>query len=122
MKIRIPGSDSKVASTVLLIFWFAVTLGLVITLTFFKPTSTAGKDSYLLALLPLIPLLISGIICRVVLPKADTMAKALPAFIIGIAMAGAGGFLGIFLGLPIWGAGALMGLFQFTPFWTKGMK
>lgn len=102
--------------------WFAITAGLVMMSIFIRPSDPVGKTSLYLALLPVIPLLISGIIRWVALPRTNTILTALPTFTIGLLMAEAGGILGIFLGHPIYVVVALIGLFQLAPFWAGKLK
>jgi len=102
--------------------WFSITAGLVMMVVFIRPDGPGEKASAYLTVLPLIPLLISGIIRWVVLPKTNTILTTLPTFAFGLLMAEAGGILGIFLGYPIYVVPALVGLFQFAPFWAGKLK
>ena len=107
---------------VLWILWFAITSGLVMIYTMIPANGPGSKQ---LQFLPILPLAISGFIRWVLLPKATTIAGAMPIFIIGLAMAEGCGLLGIFLTPQLkqtYLVLALMGLMQFAPFWASRLK
>jgi hypothetical protein len=104
------------------VIWFAILGGLVMIHLFLgqaEPGQTAAPDESVTGLVGLAPLLFSIVVRWLVLPRFTEPPKALPVFIIGLAMAEACGILGIFLGGPyrdhlfILG---LLGIVQFAPF------
>jgi hypothetical protein len=76
----------------------------------------------LLQLVGVVPLFLSIVIRWLALPRFTSLTPALPLFIVGLALAEACGFLGIFLGGPYRDALFLLsalGLVQFVPVFAK---
>ncbi|MEA3208021.1 MAG: hypothetical protein QOE70_1078 [Chthoniobacter sp.] len=103
------------------ILWASFQIGIVFIYVFIGKTgsSTAANEPTFWPV-GLFPVLISGVIRWSFLPTLKEGAKALPFFILGIALAEASCFLGIFI-FPshqthLFVASAL-GIFQFIPFY-----
>lgn len=104
------------------VIWFAILSGLVLINAFLgqpKPGSATAPDQSLTGLVGLAPLVVSIVVRWLVLVRFTDPQKALPVFIVGLAMAEACGFLGIFLGGPyrehLFILGVL-GVVQYAPF------
>lgn len=100
--------------------WAAILGGLVLIYLVLGrgPVKPSPQAEVLTNLVGLVPLFVSIVIRWLVLPGIGDLAKALPFFVVGLAMAEACGILGIFLG----GAFrddlfvlALLGILQFIP-------
>ena len=85
------------------------------------PADIAVEKS-LTGLVGVVPLFVSIIIRWLVLPRYHDLKRAFPMFIAGLALAEAGGLLGIFLGGPyrddLFLLGGL-GMAQYLPFFAK---
>jgi hypothetical protein len=103
------------------ILWFSILFGLVI-LYFFLSGSTASPSQAGLKFLPLLPLSFGAFVRWIVLPRASEASKALPLFLIGLALSEACGILGFIL-VPemrqTYFVLALIGVFQFVPFFAS---
>ncbi len=123
-----PGYDDQKIKARLLVWWiiWAATLGglglIYLFLAQGKPLPPASRDNSLQGLIGLVPLFVSIVIRWLVLPRATDPSRALVLFIIGVALAEACGFLGIFLGGPyrdsLFVLGVL-GITQYVPFYAK---
>jgi len=108
---------------VLWIMWFALISGLVMIYTFAAPKGGDGGKT--LQYFPMIPFAISIFIRWVLLPKATTIAAAMPIFIVGMALAEGCGILGMFIVPQLketYLVLALLGMFQFAPYWAGKLK
>jgi hypothetical protein len=98
-------SDSQLNQTkqMLLIWWIvwaAVLGGLVVIYVFLGrgPVQPSPAGDILVNLAGLVPLFVSIVIRWLVLPRFTSLPRALPLYIVGLVLAEACGFLGIFLG------------------------
>ena len=118
--------DPKLRAQVLAwwIIWAAILAGLVIIYLVMgrgslKPAVAADLIKNLIGV---VPLFISIIIRWLVLPRFDSLTRALPLFIAGVGLAEACGILGIFLGGPyrdaLWLLG-MLGIGQYVPFFAN---
>lgn len=124
-----PHAVSAATKQMLLIWWFiwsVILTGLVgIYLMLGRgplPTAPAAGNPFP-HLVGLVPLFVSIVIRWLVLPRyAGSLAKALPMFIVGLALAETCGILGIFLGGPfrddLFVLGVL-GALQFIPVFAR---
>jgi len=102
------------------IIWAAILNGLVVIYFFLGrgPVQPAATDKLWLNLVGLIPLFVSIVIRWLVLPRYTEIKRALPVFVVGLALAEGCGLLGIFLGGPyrddLFVLG-LLGVAQFAP-------
>lgn len=97
--------DQARAKQLLLVWWIAwatILGGLVLIYVFLGrgPVKPSPPGDVLQNLVGVVPLFVSVIIRWLVLPRYADLARALPAFIVGLALAEACGILGIFLGGP----------------------
>ena len=108
------------------IAWAAVLMGLVVIYLFLgrgpvKPEPVADKEE-LKHLVGLVPLFVSVVIRWLVLPRFDSLQRAFPIYIVGLALAETCGILGIFLGGPfrddLFVLGVL-GVAQFMPIFAR---
>lgn len=108
------------------IAWAAVLGGLVVIYLVLgrgpvKPEPVADKE-VLKHLVGLVPLFVSVVIRWLVLPRFDSLQRAFPLYIVGLALAEACGILGIFLGGPfrddLFVLGVL-GVTQFVPIFAR---
>jgi hypothetical protein len=124
-----PGPDAQRNRAQLLIWWIiwaAILSGLVVIYAVLGRAPAAPPPpgaNPLSGLSGLAPLFVSIIIRWLVLPRCSGLARALPLFVAGLALAEACGLLGIFLG----GAYkddlfllAVLGIVQYVPFFAKG--
>jgi len=106
------------------IIWAAVLAGLaVIYLAFGRgPVNPSPDKEVLKNLVGLVPLFVSIVIRWLALPRFDSLQRAFPLFIAGLALAESCGILGIFLGgayrddLFVLG---LLGVAQFAPLFAR---
>lgn len=106
------------------IIWAAVLAGLVVI--YFAlgrgPVKASPDKDVLQNLIGLVPLFVSIVLRWLVLPRCDTLQRAFPLFVAGLALGEACGVLGIFLGgayrddLFVLG---LLGIAQFAPLFTR---
>src|SRR5690349_3074408 len=102
MAVTSPSPPAKVQLLVWWILWASILVGLVLIYVFVArgaPKPAAAKD-VLVNLAGVVPLFVSIVIRWLVLPRYHDLTRALPAFIVGLALAEACGILGIFLGGP----------------------
>lgn len=118
--------SSKQMLLVWWIAWAAVLGGLVVIYLVLgrapvKPEPVADKE-VLKHLVGLVPLFVSVVIRWLVLPRFDSLQRAFPLYIVGLALAEACGILGIFLGGPfrddLFVLGVL-GVTQFVPIFAR---
>ena len=124
----INGPDAQRIKTQLLIWWIiwaAVLFGLI-ALYFFlgqvqaRPLVKGGHP--LIGLVGVVPLFVSIVIRWLALPRARDLTRALPMFVVGLALAEAGGIMGLFLGGPFRDDVFLLGVFgvvQFIPIFAR---
>lgn len=90
-------SPQKLPPTVVWwVLWFSMAFGLVLQRSFLntaKSAEVAGAGVIIIA-----PLVASVVVRFFVLPRITRRAKAFPVFVAGVAMAEAGGLLGLFVG------------------------
>jgi hypothetical protein len=85
------------------IAWASILSGLVLIYVFLArpdPKPAPAASDLLKNLAGVVPLFLSIILRWLVLPRYTDLARALPVFIVGLALAEACGILGIFLGGP----------------------
>ena len=125
------GTESSADKTkqMLLVWWIAwaavlgglVVIYLVLGRGPVKPEPVADKE-VLKHLVGLVPLFVSVVIRWLVLPRFDSLQRAFPLYIVGLALAEACGILGIFLGGPfrddLFVLGVL-GVTQFVPIFAR---
>jgi len=110
------------------VLWAAFMVGIFQVYYFLGIRGAGAKDMPLtapgpfLALLGLIPVAISVLIRWIVLPRVPTAEAGLVFFVIGIAMAEASCFIGLFL-FPaykeVFFAFSVLGIVQFIPFFAR---
>jgi hypothetical protein len=122
-------SSADKAKQMLLVWWIAwaavlgglVVIYLVLGRGPVKPEPVADKE-VLKHLVGLVPLFVSVVIRWLVLPRFDSLQRAFPLYIVGLALAEACGILGIFLGGPfrddLFVLGVL-GVTQFVPIFAR---
>lgn len=123
-----PGYDERKIKARLLVWWacWAASLGGVILIYFVivgdKPLPPVSRENPLQGLAGFVPLFLSVVIRWLVLPRATDPNRALVLFIVGLALAEACGFLGIFVGGPyrdsLFVLGVL-GVVQYVPFYAR---
>ncbi|MBI3886429.1 MAG: hypothetical protein HY302_11980 [Opitutae bacterium] len=123
-----PGPHARRDRTRLLIWWivWAAQLSALVVVDLVHGRGPlapgAAEEKVLTGLVGLVPLFMSIVIRWLVLPRYGDLLRALPMFIVGLALAEAGGLLGIFFGGPyrddLFLLGVL-GLAQFVPFFAK---
>ena len=122
-----PLTDPKQAKAMLLIWWVlwaSILSGLVILYLFLGrgPVKPSPDKDVLLNLAGLVPLFVSVVIRWLVLPRFDSLQRAFPLYVVGLALAEACGILGIFLGgayrddLFVLG---VLGVTQFVPLFAR---
>jgi hypothetical protein len=126
-----PGPDAQRTRTQLMIWWIvwaSLLTGLCLIYFFLgrgqplPKVAQPAQGNPLAGLTGLVPLFVSIIIRWLVLPRLTGIRRALPMFIIGIALAESCGLLGIFLGgvykddLFLLG---VLGVVQYAPFFAK---
>ena len=102
------------------IVWSCTLAGLVLAYALLArgPEKASPPEDVLINLAGLAPLFISIVIRWLVLPRYASLTRGFPAFVLGVGLAEAGGFLGLFLGgsyrddLFVLGA---LGVTQFLP-------
>lgn len=124
----LPSPDAQRIKAQLLIWWIiwaAVLAGLVVIyLAIGRGRAVASVPGAhpLIGLVGLVPLFVSIVIRWLVLPRCRDLARALPLFIVGLALAEACGLLGIFLGGVYRDDVFLLGVFgvaQFLPIFAR---
>lgn len=118
------------AKQMLLIWWLvwaAVLVGLLVI--YFAlgrgPIKPSPDKDVLKNLVGLVPLFVSIVIRWLVLPRFDSLRRALPLYVVGLALAEACGILGIFLGgayrddLLVLG---VLGVTQFVPIFARKLQ
>jgi hypothetical protein len=97
--------------------WFALLSGCVAAYFLLRPESTEPANSWI-SYLPFVPLAASVVVRGLLGRKLDRPAAAFPVFIVGLALAEATVFMGIFL-VPHWADGyfalGMLGMAQFVP-------
>lgn len=109
------------------ILWAAVLVGLVIVYVALGrgPVKPAPPADVLKNLAGIVPLFVSIVIRWLVLPRYTDLARALPIYLAGLALAEACGILGIFLGhqyrddLFVLG---VLGVAQYVPLFAKRLQ
>ena len=126
MSTELPADKTKQMLLVWWVAWAAILGGLVMIYVLFgrgpvKPEPVADKE-VLKHLIGLVPLFVSVVIRWLVLPRFDSLQRALPLYIVGLSLAEACGILGIFLGGPfrddLFVLGVL-GVAQFVPIFAR---
>jgi hypothetical protein len=108
------------------IIWGAILSALIVIYLFLgrRPVEPAAVGKVFPDLAGLIPLFVSIVIRWLVLPRYTDATRALPLFVVGLALAEACGILGIFLGGPyrddLFVLGVL-GVLQFAPLFVGKM-
>ena len=125
----IPAPDVQRARPQLLVWWVlwgSILAGLGVCYFFLgrghPVAQVVSPDKLLISLVGLVPLFISIVIRWLVLPRSHQMGAALVMFIIGLVLAEACAFLGLFLGGPyrddLFLLGVL-GVVQYVPFFAR---
>ena len=124
----IPGPDAQRLRAQLIIWWSiwgGVLAGLFLVylaLGRAAPKPLAPGANPFIGVVGLVPLFVSIVIRWLVLPRFTDLKQAFPLFIVGLALADACGFLGIFLGGPYKGQVFVLGVLgvaQFMPFFAR---
>ncbi len=124
----IPGPDAERIRARLLIWWIVwatVLSGLIViyyALGRVATVSPAPSTNPLLNLIGFVPLFLSVVIRWLVLPRAIGPQGAFVMFVLGLALAEACGFLGIFLGGPYredFFVLGVLGVTQYVPLYAK---
>ena len=119
--------DPQIKTKLLLwwIIWGATLAGLALIYFFLgrgRPLPPPDSKTLLINLAAVVPLFVSIIIRWLVLPRFDSLTRALPLFIAGVGLAESCGILGIFLGGPyrdaLWLLG-MLGIGQYVPFFAS---
>lgn len=87
-----------------------------------SPVRAAESSNLLFNLVGFVPLFVSIILRWLVLPRSASLARGFPLFVAGLALAEAGGVLGVFLGGPLHNALALLGVLavlQYVPVFAR---
>ncbi len=106
------------------IAWAAILSGLIVIYLLLGrgPMKPAADKDVLKHLVGLVPLFVSIVIRWLVLPRFDSLQRAFPIYIVGLALAESCGLLGIFLGGPfrddLFVLGVL-GVTQFVPIFAR---
>lgn len=104
------------------ILWGSILMGMPMIYFVLKPDSTSQQTNPMFAFIALSPLLISLVLRWALLPRMTTSQKALPLFIVGMAMAEGCGIVGLILGGDyrhwLFLAG-LLGVLQYIPFFAS---
>lgn len=108
------------------ILWAAILGGLILLYVFLGrgPVKPSPDQDVLKNLVGLVPLFVSIVIRWLVLPRFDSLRRALPLYIVGLALAESSGVLGLFLGgayrddLFVLG---VLGVTQFVPLFARRM-
>lgn len=123
-------SSNPAAKQLLLIWWimWAAILAGLLGIYFVLgrgPVKASPDKNVLLNLVGLVPLFVSIVIRWLVLPRFDSLQRAFPIYIVGLALAEACGILGIFLGGPfrddLFVLGVL-GVTQFVPVFARQLQ
>lgn len=122
--MNVPDPAARRQLLVMWVIWGTVLAGLVVIYLAFgrDPAQAADPRDSLKNLVGVIPLFLSIIIRWLVLPRFESLRRAFPMFIAGLALAEACGVLGIFLGGPyrddLFVLGVL-GVTQFVPLFAR---
>lgn len=124
MSIKNPTTPAKTLLPIWWILWVAILGGLIVLYVFLGrgPVKPSGHQNVLFDLVGLVPLFLSIIIRWLVLPRFDSLVRAFPLYIAGMALAESCGILGIFLGgayrddLFVLG---VLGVAQFVPVFAR---
>lgn len=123
----LPGSaQARAKLLVYWVVWAAVLFGLVLAYLFLArgPAVVSPPAEVLINLSGLVPLFLSIVVRWLVLPRYDSLERALPLFVVGLALAEGCGLMGIFLGGTyrddLFALGVL-GVVQFVPFFARRM-
>ena len=109
------------------ILWAAFVVGIFQVYYFLamsgsSPKPQAPATNPFIAAFGLLPVAVSAIIRWSILPRIQSARVALPIFIIGIALAEASCYMGLFI-FPAFKAGffvfSVIGMFQFIPFFAR---
>ena len=122
---RADGTYPRATPKIWWLIWVFLLIELLVTYAKFGrgplPPVVPGANPFA-NLIGFVPLFVSIIIRWLMLPRSSTPERALVMFIIGLALAGACGTLGIFLGGPyrdsLFVLGVL-GITQYAPFYAK---
>ena len=99
------------------IIWFAIAAAVMVVYAM-VPVSTHNAFDGMLRYLPAVPLVISSMVRWLVLPRFNDGARALPIFVVGLALAEGSAILGMFLVPSLrseYFALGLVGVAQFVP-------
>jgi F0F1-type ATP synthase membrane subunit c/vacuolar-type H+-ATPase subunit K len=123
--MRAPLSDADRSRVVA---WWAIWAGLLVSLVaiYFalvsgRPRPAAAPNPFV-DLIGLVPLFLSIVIRWLVLPRYHEGRRALPVFVVGLALADACGIIGMFLGGPYRDDFFVLGtlaILQFVPFYAR---
>jgi hypothetical protein len=120
-----PDPQLKAKLLVWWIIWGAILGGLVVLYAVYgygRPLPKPDGRDLFLNLAAVVPLFVSIVIRWLVLPRFTGLTRALPLFIVGIALAEGCGILGLFLGGPyrdaLWFMGFL-GVAQYVPLFAR---
>lgn len=111
----------------LLVWWLAwavVLAGLVVIYLALgrRPAEAVRPEDTFVNLAGMVPLFVSIVIRWLVLPRYQDLKRALPVFIVGLALAESCGILGLFLGGPyrddVFALGVL-GVAQYVPLFAR---
>jgi hypothetical protein len=104
------------------VIWFAFLIGVVQIYFTLGKTSASSVARASFNFLGLVPFVVSSLIRWIVLPKMQLPQAALVAFIVGIAIAEASCFVGLFL-MPAHKLElfvlSILGIIQFAPFFAR---
>jgi tellurite resistance protein TehA-like permease len=109
------------------IVWAVILVGLVMLYVFFGrgPVKPAPATDIFVNLVGLVPLFVSIVIRWLVLPRFDSLPRAFPIYIVGLALAEGCGVLGLFVGGPyrddLFVLGVL-GVAQYVPLFAKRLS
>ena len=106
------------------LLWAAQLLSLVLIYVLLArgPAEASPPGDVLIDLAGLVPLFVSIVIRWLVLPRYDDLARLLPVFILGLALAEACGIVGLFLGGAYRDdlfALSVLGVLQFVPLFAR---
>ncbi len=124
MSDQSPESKNRQMLLVWWIAWAAILTGLLVIYFVLGrgPVKPVAEKDLLKHLVGLIPLFVSIVIRWLVLPRFDSLQRAFPIYIVGLALAEGCGLLGIFLGGPfrddLFVLGVL-GVTQFVPIFAR---
>lgn len=123
-------SSAPAPKTILLVWWvaWAVILAGLVVLYFAlgrRPVEAARPEDTFINLVGMVPLFVSIVIRWLVLPRYQDLTRALPLFLVGLALAESCGILGLFLGGPyrddVFVLGVL-GVVQYIPLFARRLQ